>query len=383
MIQRIAIIHCVGQFETVPCLVSTAKMLVDSGFQVDIFIPRDVTFQSLHLSGMRIHFLQPPKSVKQKDRWTQVLTNWVPFLRKRIRQGKYDLIFGVDDWGIILATCIGLSLGVPTVYYSLELLIKDEITTLTRKVLKQLEVYCSQRAKFAITQDEMRADILSRQNNIRRDQVVLLPNSYLGSATTWRTDYLRQKLGIPKGKRIILQAGSIERFTQAIPLAQAAYTWRNDFVLVFHTRRRLQNSIYEKKFLELVDNRHVYLSDMPVPHNELSNLISSADIGVALYEVNPNQRNIYHMGLSSGKISQYVKCSLPIITTDLPLINTMVKQYRCGICVRNCDEIEARLKEIWADYELFRKGAARCFEEKFRFEHNFPALLDKIENIQH
>jgi len=379
MKRRIAIIHFVGQFETVPCLVSTAKMLLDSGFHVALFTVSNNIYPDPSLHQLEVHVLEPPKSSSLSARWTHALVNWLPFLRKTIGKGKFNLIFGVDPRGLLLATATGVSLGIPTAYYSLELLLKNEINRLPPRILKTIEVYCSQRAKFSVIQDEMRANILSRENKIRRQEIVLLPNSYLGPAIVERTNYLHQKLGIPQGKKIILHIGSIEEFSSSIPLAQAAHTWENNWVLVFHTRRSFQNNAYEIKFLQLIDNCHVYLSDKPVSHEMLKDVVASADVGIALYNAKPSGKNVYCMGLSSGKLALYLKQGLPVIVSDLPLINTMVQQYGCGVCVRSCEEIGPCLINIWKHYKRYRTGAIRCFEETWRFEHRFPALLDKLK----
>lgn len=381
MIRRIAIIDTDGKFDTVPCLVSTSKMLLDSGFKVGIFIISNDIYLSPFLPEIELHVFPPPKSSKRSTRWTHIIISWLPFLMKSTKRSKFDLIIGVDPLGILLATAVGLALGIPTIYYSLELLIQNEIRSWPQKILKKLEIYCTQRAKFSIIQDNKRANILSKENKVMRDNIVLLPNSYLGPAWKRKTNYLRKRLKIPEGKKIVLHIGSIEAFNQSIQLAQISQSWKEDFVLVFHTHRRLKNNIYERKFLKLIDNSRVYLIQEPIPHFELDNLVSSADAGIAFYEIKPNKKNIYYMGLSSGKIAQYLKCGLPIIVSNLPLINTMVNQYRCGICVKNYDEIWSAVKKIWTNYQSFRNGAIRCFEENIRFERYFPELLTKIKTI--
>jgi hypothetical protein len=380
--RRIALINPDGQFDTVPCLVSTAKMLARSGYEVHIFIISDDTYLVPYLPETEVHVLQPPKSNKRRDRWTHLITKWLPFLMKNIKRNNCDLIIGVNPLGILLATAVGVAQRIPTVYYSLELLIREEIISWRQRIFKVFEIFCTQRAKLSIIQDKKRADILSKENRIERDQIVLLPNSYLGPAYNRKTNYLRERLEIPEEKRIILHIGSIAEINQSIHLAQIGHTWKEDFVLVFHTRRKLRNNVYKRRFLHFIDNNRVYLLEAPIPHFELDNLVSSADAGIALYEINPNKKNIYYMGLSSGKIAQYLKCGLPVIVSNLPLINTMVSQYHCGICVKNFNQIWGGIRKIWTDYQLFRNGAIRCFEENIRFEHYFPELLTKIRIIQ-
>jgi len=80
----------------------------------------------------------------------------------------------------------------------------------------------------------------------------------------------------------------------------------------------------------------VWFSPATLPASLLDHAISSAHIGLALYD--DRRANDRLMGTASGKLCLYMKNALPVITTRLACFD-WVEREGCGVRVRTTDEI--------------------------------------------
>ena len=248
------------------------------------------------------------------------------------------------------------------------------------EVLKVLERLCNRRAAFTVIQDWDRARLLMAENAISPEKVEILPNAPAAEAKVERTDYLRKALDIADGRPIVLFIGGISRLAGGLELAQQAKTWDLDAALVFHTRRRLTGE-YETAFRRQIDGRNIYLSDEPVAGSKVRTLVTSADIGIALYQTSERDRNLFTIGKSSGKIAHYLQCGLPVVTTDLPTVKRYVEGYRCGICVNRVEQVEGAVKTLLSDYDRYSQNALACFEREFDLHRHVVPILDRLDRL--
>ena len=89
-------------------------------------------------------------------------------------------------------------------------------------------------------------------------------------------------------------------------MIELARSWTNDWVVVFQGRFVASTNGW-------CDSPHVRFSRQVLPAALLGYAVSSASIGLALYDESRTNNRL--MGTASGKVSLYMKNALPVIAT--------------------------------------------------------------------
>jgi glycosyltransferase involved in cell wall biosynthesis len=297
----------------------------------------------------------------------------------------YICFVGVEPFGLIAATLAAKATQKektpPVIYYNHELMLEKECRTLEAKMEKALERMCNQMCYFTIVQDERRAKYLRDDNDLDRESIICVPVSGLAQPDGRKGTLLQDMYSIPRGKKILLYAGNLEKWAMCVEMAQAAQNWRNDFVLVVHSwREDMKNDPYVNRIRRLTQNNKVYLSLTHVNWEMMPELLSSADVGLVFYQ-NLGE-NFYEVGHSSNKLVQYLQAGLPVITSDFPSLREVIDKYQCGECAKGPDEIEQLAEQIFNDYERYRANAFRCYESEYNFAKHFRKVIERIETIE-
>ncbi len=114
-----------------------------------------------------------------------------------------------------------------------------------------------------------------------------------------------------------------------------------------------------------------------LPFQEIDKIYSSADIGFALY--GDQDLNHQYTGMSSGKLFNFMKACVPMITNDTPSSKKAVEETGCGVCIKDISEIGKAIYQILENETEFRMNCKRSFE-RFRFERNYLNVTDVLEN---
>lgn len=314
--------------------------------------------------------------------WTEILrvSAVVQFARQArdmMRGRDYQCLVGAEVYGLAAATLIGKRTGIPVIYWCLELYLWRELHKFQHRVIKIIEWLCHRFAVFTIIQDDERASLLARDNWIPRSRFEIVPATARGPAIQIKTDYLCTKLSIPAGRKIILYAGSIISWAMCEELASAAATWPNDWALVIH-------GWGAREYVEEVRGAcstpgRLFLSLDVVPHDQLDVLISSADIGVALYRDLSSSHTV--ISAASNKLGHYLKCGLPVIVNDYPSLERLMATYECGVCVSSPREVGQAVQQILEDYQSFRANAILAYQEKYNFDAYIGDVIERIEAL--
>jgi glycosyltransferase involved in cell wall biosynthesis len=312
-----------------------------------------------------------------------------PDFRRRHASIPYIAIIGVDPEGLADAAPFADLLGVPLIYWSLELLFSDEITTKNQQTLKFREIVYSRRAAFTIIQDEWRAKALIEENGLDPARVLLVPNAPMGKSICCPDDFLRERFNIPPERKVVLNAGTIRWWAMSEEIVSSANNWPEEYVLVMHSRQRSYG--YGSKYVDSVAGKatpeRVIISFDAVSSDRYRSLVDSADVGIAFYSPYrpwspsvPN-KNLELMGLSSGKLSSYLHSGLPVVVNEAIGPRELVKAYDCGVCISQASEIEEALKTIFERYDWYADNACRCFNERLEFGQYFEAVIKKIDGL--
>jgi hypothetical protein len=288
--RRVAIVYQWSNLDSHPSLCNSALLLSKQGYRVDIFNTAtrncDVSpdfvnpvFDDSHirirgsrieavLEGLQRRYDLVRNRLKKLGPSLPALSRYWRVAREAVlrwtdlmsvlrlhRRNPYCCFIGVDPVGIVRASALARFTGVPMVYYSLELLLSSELTSKTKR-LKEQELLLSREASFVIIQDQERAHLLAKDNEISLDKFVLVPNAPLGSARRQPCRYWHDRFGLSSNFRVVLHPGSVGQWTGLEDIVRSVSSWPENWVLVVHTYldptsddvKRMQRSLFQVGF---------------------------------------------------------------------------------------------------------------------------------------
>jgi glycosyltransferase involved in cell wall biosynthesis len=301
----------------------------------------------------------------------------------------YLCVIGVDPEGLRRASVLTRFTRSTIAYYSLELMLSDEITSREERALKAHERELSRRARFVIIQDEERARLLATDNSIPIERFVFVPNAPPGPARRSPSRWWHEQFGLAPGTRVVLHSGSIGPWTGIDGIVRAAQGLPDGWVLVVHTRfdPAAADPEQAQRLAELRRQApldKVFFSVRPVPRRELAPLVDGADVGVAFYVPLEDgdtytRENIRSIGLSSGKVASYLAAGLPIIVNSASSLGELAEREGFGISVRAADELGHAIGRISADYEFYALRARTFFDQRLDFRQGFERILSRLQ----
>lgn len=368
--------HFWADIDSSPTQSGLIRALADEGIEIDlVYETRD--------------FLLPPclpENVRpfRVDNWRDCAEEVMAYVVKEHFDRQYSFILAVDAQGLAVALPIEKQMGIPLVFLSCELTFRDELENSIDHALKDIEIEGTQRSSLIIIQDKERGRLLAEENGLDMGKFVFLPNAPGDKSPTGGENYLRLKFGIPPQKKIVLHAGSFDAWTYGQELVEAAHTWDNGFILVIHTRQIPHQGDFMSKLIDQCDPEKVLFSSQPLPFDEYGKIIESCDIGLVLYKIFPTkytQKNLFHIGLSSGKLSYFARHAKPLVASDLPGFRRLFSIYNNGICVSSIEAIHDALLTDSSQMMTMGKNNRLFFEEQLDFGKNIAAVLRKIKAL--
>lgn len=291
-----------------------------------------------------------------------------------IKDKRYKWFIGVEPEGLIAAGMVGQKQGVPVIYYNLELRLSYESQAIMQKVIKKYEKMFNKFSVFTIIQDEERARLLAKDNEICLQNILTVPVSADGPIYEQKTACLRERFNLTENDRIILYAGFISNWACCEELAKSAASWPKNRILIIHS-----HGYYDPAYLKKVrkyEGENVKLSMDPVSYDALPSFLASADIGIALYK--DLGENFTMIGSASGKLAHYLKSGLPVIANDYPSVRRIIDTFECGVCIDSPHEIIDAMAKIFDKYEIMRRNAFICYEENYMFSRNFTKVIERM-----
>lgn len=376
--RRIVIFAPRPDFATNPMLNGLLAGLMASGANVDLVIPPEGTFPP-----MRTAVSQVPYPIPRRELLAQLL--WKPSrhaahlalsnlaLMWKCGTGAYDLAIAVDPEGLVTAARY-CSPRTPLAFFSFEIFFQHELRTPGEREAKRLEVAASLRTALAVVQDETRAALLSRENEISMQNMVYVPVAPTRLPRAENTRFWHRKLGLQPHDRVVLHTGSFDSWTYDDVLLETVAAWPDGFVLVVHVRRR--DARLARYFAQRSPSR-VYFCDDVMSIDQYDELVASTDIGLALYNPSGKSKftgdNIHHIGLSSGKFAYYIKYGVPVITVRNSYYRDLFKRHPVGEHLESFLDLPAALHRVAANSAVHRAACERLFDE-IAFDARWPEL---------
>jgi hypothetical protein len=359
--KKIMIVDPDGTIDVNPNLIGIVDILCERGYGVDYYCNHSNEFK--HVS------------------WHPSLR--FVFLNTRQIIDRYALVIGVDYSGIIMAARFATKINVPYGLISYEIFFSSEIGSLNKKD----ERAACEGISFAVCQDRVRSSHLSRENRIPLENIIDIPVAPRGVGERRHSTDLHQALGLPLSTRIAMSIGGLQwAWTMVDEIVESTRMWSDDWVLV------LNYSHDPGKFSDL-QARHpgadkVFLSPRSgAPYADLPQVLACADLGVALYKpiFDSNQfdgLNMQHIGMGSGKIATFLQHGVPVLVNEIGEMSDHVVKEGLGICVRDPEEIPARLHELDPEsLDTMSAAATRFFATTLDLDVRVAPLTAAIEKL--
>lgn len=350
--------------DTQPCYMEMPIQLANSGFQVDLYMHIRSNNHQPFFENQAIRILPFPDSVFQKaEYWSKIIYS---------KDRKYQAIVGTPVDGAWVAFKTAKIQRIPFYYFADELVAhiiinsKDSV----QKKLAKRNYLANKSAVASIVLGEERYRDQKKLNRISYPhEYIVVPNSQSGDAKRIKSNYFRDFFNIEDRKPILLFAGTLDwNLAKKIYEETKSYGER-DYHLVFHART-----------LGLMGEKNhpfIKISNIPLPGTMMNYAISSADMGLALYDKTLAQEVMN--GFTGGKIGTYLKNELPIIAGNVESLKyyeeKRVGVYWDGAC--SFDEIAQNgIKNI----ESMRKNIAAFYKVNLQYEvffENFKSHLLK------
>jgi len=373
--KHITVIVPYDYIDSTPGLKSFIAMAAEAGYEVDVFALLSSRLGKPQFDNPRIRFMLGGRD--RRISWLATIKClWLFCCRA---QRDYTCLIGAGLRGLIVATLASHWLRRPVVYFSVELYLSSDLRGIYQRAYKPLERWCHRRAAFTIVQGKERARLCANDNRVPLETFFSFANSPHGYANPEKTELLRAQFNIPANKKIILYAGGIGDTYMTREIVEAAQLWPEDWVLVIHSRARLTTP-KQRAYLDSVQaadrSGRVIWSMKNLPYETLLQLVRSADVGLCLYK--NVAINVSAMALSSGKLTSYLQCGVPVVASDFNAFRKVLVENDCGICVKNASEIAQAIHCILSDYKRFSTSAVACFDRVLSLNRYWPQIAARL-----
>ena len=295
---RIALLIDRSYIDTQSCYMELPIHLANNGFKVDLYMPFSTNNHQPFFQNQAIRVLPFPDSAFQKaEYWSKIL-----YARDR----KYSAIIGTPVRGAWVAYKTAFLQRIPFYYFAdelLEHLIKDRPAPEKNRLIRQ-NYLANKKSAASIVLGEERYTRQKEQNRIDYPHdYIVIPNSQSGAAEKLRSNYFRDVFHIEDRKPILLFAGTLGWILAGRIYEETKGYSDRDYHLIFQSRTVGMMGNDTHPFIKL--------STIPIPSSMMNYAVSSADIGLVLYDrESPHETN---NGITAGKIGTYLKNGLPLI----------------------------------------------------------------------
>jgi len=360
-------------------VIMTATFLAQQGYQVDLFISEDQDCNDLKIAIPELNNENIDIILSRETIDSNATMIWQGNLRIRYRDiefatkykippRKYDWLIGFDPLGLIRAGLLSFSWRVPYVYHSLELYDGNNSA-------KEAECWFSQKALLSLTQDSVRADILSDINRIDRKKIEVSYNSSLGGVLKQKKDFFRTKFNLPKNKKIVLATGTLLPIHSIDKIVNSIDKWPDDWILVLHGW--IPDKSFESEILSSLEQQksRLFLSTEIMAVEEKDVIFQSVDVGLVFFE--PINTNYKYAAGSAGKLYDFMRAGVPIIGNDIPGMRELLENNGCGIVVKEADKIGDALSKLSSNYSTFQNRCLDNFPE-YEFGQCYTKILRRV-----
>lgn len=303
------------------------------------------------------------------------------FVKCLFYKKKYDLVIGVDREGLVEAWVISRMTKLPYLFFSFEIIFAKE----TSEKYKKIEKKASKNISLCLTQDELRSQKLMDENGISGDKIICVPVAGKGLPKICNGRRVRDVLGIPEKNKVVVFMGSISRWTKFDDIVKEIISWPDEWVLLVHSRYGKTQSVVENIIdMNCMPKNKIFMTKKSYDTNDdLGLLLKGVDCGLALYEPDYNYKltglNLKYLGMSSGKITTFLRYGVSVIINELDIWKDIVVEEGIGKVVKDSKDIAGALRGL-SDMGDCSEKCKLFFENKLSYGIYERDLIDRIKD---
>ncbi len=345
----VVFIHPEGNFWNNPQLSAIIEILLERGHSVGVVAKKAPILQDPFSDAMRVVLVEK-RALRfvlwpRISRWGWLFFRDVRRARRMVQNAKQ--VVAIDADGAALAA-FALSTNARKGFISYELFYEDEIGELA----KRREIEAMRHFKWFVAADPLRADELSRENQIPRVKIVCAPVA--GRMQDVSTVLRLREQSQSEATRYVVHVGSTGSWTRLEEVIESVDSWPAGWKLLVHGRY----GIDRRSEALLARSDRIEVSARPVKRNsDLASILARATVGLALYRETHGPyagQNIRHVGLASGKATTYLRFGCMVFTSDSRTLGEVLKAERLGhpgVTVPQIPDLLGRLSWDLADSE--------------------------------
>lgn len=382
-LKNVLLIHTDGNTFNNPTLKCVVDLLIENGVEVTIRYPKSIA----PMPKMNGLVLLPFGKIYKKFKnfiFNLVCIEWLShiavWLENELLYKKYDLIVGVDRRGLIEAYHLHKITRTPFVFFSFEIMFACE----TSSRYKTAEILASKHVMHWFIQDSLRSKHLEKENglNPKNKTTIPLASSGLPLHAKYR---LRDRLMIPIEKKVAITIGSISKWSMTSDIISTIDSWPEEWVLIIHDR-------YGRTAIELENlqcnlsntlNKKIYISNLASDSvDDMSEVLAGVSAGLAFY--NPDfmspytGNNLKFLGISSGKISTFLRHDIPIILNEIGTYSDLARMHKFGIVISDVKYIDSSLR--WLSSTTESMPAQEFYLKYLDFDNYREIIWSQLQN---
>lgn len=264
------------------------------------------------------------------------------------------------------------------VYDAHELMVEESAVQrrpITRAIWRILENLLIRKADRVLTVNQSIAAELATRYRIDRPEVLMNCPEY---RPVRRTQELRKMLRIEPSRSIVLHQGGLLLGSGLEVLVESTQLLKG-VILVFLGRGPAKSQLERLVADRSLGDRVKFLN--PVPFAVLPKYTASADVGLAVVK---NAGLSYFLSLPN-KIFDYIMAGVPVVTSDFPEREKVVRDNEVGVAVDPSDPraVARGIASLLTDPGLYRKMVTNCRRaaKRLNWEREGSKLLSVYRSL--
>jgi len=359
---RIALLFDRTYIDAHHCFMELAAQLAESGYEVDLYMVNNPYNNQPFFPKGNIRILSFPESKFQKlEYWSKIFYS---------KDHRYSAIIATPIKGAWLAHRTARIQKIPYYYLADELVrhLLDNSPAGERERLNEKNYKANKGAAgtIALGEERYQAQKLLNKIDYPHDHFII-PNAPAGNSGKLKSNYFRDLFQIEDRKPILLFAGTLNWILAKKIFEETRTYGEKDYHLIFHARTLGLMGGEQHPFIKV--------STMPVPAYMMNYIVSSADIGLALYDKNSMHET--GNGFTGGKLGTYLKNELPLIAGSAPNLK-FFEDGKVGTYWDGEADFDGIARKAIRDMEMQRKNIPDFYKRHFQYEGFFEKFREHL-----
>lgn len=239
----------------------------------------------------------------------------------------------------------------------------------TRSFWKKLESLIFPRLKNIITVNQKLADIYSLQYRVPVTVIRNVSNACQKKEVT-PLDFLK------KDQKMILYQGALN-MGRGLELMIDAMPYLKNYLLILAGDGDIMDSLKLRVKEKQLKENVIFLGKLQP--DELVNVTQQADLGLSLEE----DLGLNYRYCLPNKVFDYINAGIPVLVSELPLLQELLKQYKVGECLkkRNPKSLAVAIEKIIVNKSNYLEELDRAAAD-LNWENEKKILIEFIKNIE-